>query len=212
MEGTEVGSRRMTTPACEDADAIKARLAELQRERDAARGWQEPSAIPTPAADPIEAASDAIEAASDAIVAAWDAALQGAEPICCCVISSRGFLYPNELCPVHGRTRPNMFSAYEQAVGVARLDRNIAAADAAAYSREDVMPDLMPLDHAYDALSDAVTRFHNEMLRCGIKSLPPLEWAKEFASWFSPYDFAEQYRCTLKNLAEWDRREAERRT
>lgn len=191
MEGTEVGSRRMTTPACEDADAIKARLAELQRERDAARGWQEPSAIPTPAADPIEAASDAIEAASDAIVAAWDAALQGAEPICCCVISSRGF---------------------RQAVGVARLDRNIAAADAAAYSREDVMPDLMPLDHAYDALSDAVTRFHNEMLRCGIKSLPPLEWAKEFASWFSPYDFAEQYRCTLKNLAEWDRREAERRT
>ncbi len=52
---------------------------------------------------------------------------------------------------------------------------------------------LMPLDHAYDALSDLVRQFHNRMRRQGIKEMPATEWADEFRAWIDVYDFERQY-------------------
>jgi len=57
---------------------------------------------------------------------------------------------------------------------------------------------LVPLSHAYDALGDLVSRFHNDMLRAGVKELPAKEWAEKFRSWIDAYDFERQYEDTLK--------------
>jgi len=62
----------------------------------------------------------------------------------------------------------------------------------------------MPLAHACDALRDYVTQFHNDMLRRGIKELPPSEWIEEFRSWLNRYDFERQYAETLKQVAMLD--------
>lgn len=67
--------------------------------------------------------------------------------------------------------------------------------------------DLVPLDHAEEALSDAVMHFHNDMLRAGIKELSIIEWGDEFKSWFRGYDLKGDYERTIKFLAECAERE-----
>lgn len=62
--------------------------------------------------------------------------------------------------------------------------------------------DLMPLSHAHDALSDLVSRFHNDMLRRGTTELLPRDWVEEFRVWLDPYGFEADYESTKKWLAE----------
>ena len=66
------------------------------------------------------------------------------------------------------------------------------------------MPDeaAMSLAHAYDALSDEVSRFHNEMLRQGVTMLRPREWVSEFRSWLNEYEFERRHSETLESPAE----------
>lgn len=59
--------------------------------------------------------------------------------------------------------------------------------------RNPTTPERIPLAHAHDALSDCVDQFHNEMLRRGIKELPPDEWAKEFRDWLLDFDMERHY-------------------
>ena len=67
---------------------------------------------------------------------------------------------------------------------------------------------LMPLAHAHDALGDFVSRFHNEMLRRGIKEMTARQWGEEFRSWFSVYEFEDHYEDVCKWLAAEERQSA----
>lgn len=61
----------------------------------------------------------------------------------------------------------------------------------------------MPLADAHDALGDLVTRFHNDMVRVGIKELRPSEWLDQFRSYLTGVDLDRDYAATLKWLAEF---------
>ena len=60
---------------------------------------------------------------------------------------------------------------------------------------------MMPLEHAHDALGDCVSRFHNEMLRRGIKQLPSRKWVEEFRSFLDACEFERDYREISEFLA-----------
>lgn len=59
----------------------------------------------------------------------------------------------------------------------------------------------MTLDQANDALEDAVMRFHNEMVRRGVKEMLPTQWARSFQDWFDPYEFEKDWKRTEEWLA-----------
>ena len=61
---------------------------------------------------------------------------------------------------------------------------------------------MMPLEHAYDALGDALCRFRNDMLRDGTKSLEPQRWVEEFRSYLLGFDMDRHYRDVLQWLAD----------
>ena len=65
---------------------------------------------------------------------------------------------------------------------------------------------LVPLDHAYDALSELVSHFRNEMLRRGIRELPAREWAESFRDWIDPYEFEEDYGRLMEFFANEEKR------
>lgn len=65
----------------------------------------------------------------------------------------------------------------------------------------DTQTTTMPLGHAHDALSDCVSQFHNDMLRQGVKTLPPREWVEKFLVWLDPRSFEREYERTTQWLA-----------
>ena len=58
----------------------------------------------------------------------------------------------------------------------------------------------MSLAEATDVLGDFVVRFHNEMLRGGVKELPAREWAERFRDWRDAYEFERHHEETTKWL------------